>query len=698
MNWKRWCALGVAAAVFAARAQSPDMVVITATRVEQPALDIPASIDRLYAEDLREGRALVNLSESLGRVPGIVVQNRQNYAQDLQISSRGFGARASFGVRGIRLIADGIPATMPDGQGQAATFALGSASRIEVLRGPFSSLYGNASGGVISVVTEDGPPTPRLDGTFSAGSYGALRGALKLGGQSGAVNYLLDGSRFEADGYRAHSAVVREHLNAKLKFAPGSGTAVTLLANSLRQPDTQDPLGLTRAQFDQDPRQATVQALTFNTRKSVSQNQLGATLSHALGPTTHVQATVWGGQRAVEQYLAIPLTTQNAATHSGGVVNLDRAYGGAALRLTSELALGGRPLRLSAGIEREAMAERRRGFVNNNGVCGALKRDEDNSVKSTDLYVQAEWRFAKRWILHAGLRSSRVRFRSNDYFVLPATANGDDSGSRSYRATTPVAGIVFRLDRLTSLYANLGRGFETPTFVELAYQNPGAGTGLNFALEAGRSRHFETGVKRIVPGVLRINAALFDVLTRDEIVTDRSSGGRATFKNAGRTGRRGIEIGAETLLDGPFDARVAYTWLDAVFRDGFATVAGAPAVNVNVPAGNLLPGVPRSQFYAEARWRHAPSGFHASVELLHRARVAVNDTNSEFADAYSTVSLVAGLAQKGAGWALSEFLRLDNLGNRNYAGSVVVNDANGRYYEPAPRRNVLLGVQAKLQF
>src|ERR687894_1388876 len=152
-----------------------DAVVVTATRAPRPSLEVPASVERIYGDEIREGRPQVNLSESLGRVPGITVQNRQNYAQDLQISSRGFGARATFGVRGIRLIADGIPATMPDGQGQGSTFALGSAERIEVLRGPFSSLYGNASGGVIVVETEDPPAEPLVDVDFSAGTYGSWR-------------------------------------------------------------------------------------------------------------------------------------------------------------------------------------------------------------------------------------------------------------------------------------------------------------------------------------------------------------------------------------------------------------------------------------------------------------------------------------------------------------------------------------------
>src|SRR6202171_4783663 len=165
----------------------PD-VSVTATRVERESSELPASITTVKSRTIHEDRPQVNLSESLNAVPGVVVQNRQNYAQDLQISSRGFGARSTFGVRGIRLIADGIPATMPDGQGQAATCALDSAERMEVLRGPFSTLYGNASGGVINVVTEDGPAIPTLEGDLLAGSYRTRRAGVKFGGQWGSLN------------------------------------------------------------------------------------------------------------------------------------------------------------------------------------------------------------------------------------------------------------------------------------------------------------------------------------------------------------------------------------------------------------------------------------------------------------------------------------------------------------------------------
>jgi iron complex outermembrane recepter protein len=667
----------VAAAAFA----QEDAVVITATRVPQPSLEVPASVDRIYADEIRQGRPQVNLSESLGRVPGIVVQNRQNYAQDLQISSRGFGARATFGVRGIRLIADGIPATMPDGQGQASTFALGSAERIEVLRGPFSALYGNGAGGVIVVDTEDPPEKPTIGADVMVGDFGTWRAGVLFGGYKA----LLDASRFETDGYRDHSAARRDHYNAKLKFGLRPDTSLTIIGNQLRQPDTQDPLGLTRAQFEQNPQQAVPQAFIFNTRKTVYQEQIGATLSHRMSSSSTVQATVYGGSRWVEQYLGFAGGAPPPTT-SGGVVQLDRGYGGGALRFST-----GEVLRVSLGAEYERMEERRKGFVNDNGVQGELRRNEDDSVWSTDFYAQAEWRFAERWSAHGGVRASRVEFESTDFFIVPG--NPDDSGSRAYSATTPVAGLLYRYSKTVSLYGNLGRGFETPTFAELAHQNPPA-SGLNFALEPARSRHAEAGVKAIIPNRARLNAALFGIETEDEIVVDVNMSGRTTFKNAARTERRGFELAAETLMPGPFGAQFAYTYLDATLKEGFtSTVMGN---TVTVPAGNMLPGVPKSQAYARLSYRQPR--FYTYLEALYRSRVPVDDVNSEFADAYSVFNLVAGLVQQGPGWRISEYVRLDNLTDRNYAGSVIVNEGNRRFYEPAPPRNISAGIQASLQF
>ena len=684
--------LGIASA----NAQEPareDALNVTATRIERPSLETPASVDSVQAEDIRLAHPQVDLSESLGRVPGIIVANRQNYAQDLQISSRGFGTRATFGIRGMRLIADGIPASMPDGQGQATNFDLGSAERIEVLRGPFAVMYGNAAGGVINLLTESGAREPGTSLDFSAGSYGMLRGGVKATDRGGHSDLIVSASRFGIAGYRNHSSATRDQINAKLNIAVAPATRLTILVNAYDSPDVEDPLGLTRALYEADPRQVVANALTFNTRKSARQNQAGAVLSRELDAGT-LQATAYLGQREVTQYLAIPLAVQNSATHSGGVVDLDRSYGGSSLRWTRPLTLAERPFTLTLGAEYELQSERRRGYLNNNGTQGALKRDEDDLVISTGVYAQGEWRFADQWIALAGLRANQIAFDSEDhYVVLPG--NGDDSGSVVYRAMTPMAGLLYRVSPVTSVYANFGRGFETPTFAELAYQTPPA-TGLNFGLLPSRSRHLELGVKSSVGVNARINAAVFDIRTSDEIVVDVSGGGRVSYKNAGRSLRRGFELAANATLSSGFEASLAWTLLNATFEDPFFSTVNT--VQVPVPAGNVLPSVPRSVVYGELRWRHHESGFTAIVEALGKSKVAVDDRNSDFADAYASASLALGFTQETKAGRISEYLRIDNIADKRYIGSVVVNDANARFFEPAPGRNASVGIQARWAF
>ncbi|HZN24609.1 MAG TPA: TonB-dependent receptor [Burkholderiales bacterium] len=664
---------------------------VTATRVERESFDLPLSIDTVNARTIQEGRPQVNLSEALNAVPGIVVQNRHNYAQDLQISSRGFGARSTFGVRGLRLIADGIPATMPDGQGQAASFNLDTADRIEVLRGPFASMYGNASGGVIQIFTADGPPEPTLGLRAYRGSFDTSKWTLQYGAQHGALNVNASASRFNTDGYRDHSAARRDHAHGKFKLDGGSAGTFTVIADYLDQPETQDPLGLTAAQLAQNRRQAGANALAFNTRKSVSQNQLGLVHDLKIGARDSLQTRIYRGDRQVTQFLAIPLNVQAAPTHSGGVVDLDRHYSGAGVRWSHRtVALNG-PLDVQVGFDYERMTEQRRGFINNLGVAGALKRDEDDTVDTADAYVQAEWRVHERVLLMAGVRYSRVRFDSQDFFI--AAGNPSDSGSIRYVRTTPVGGITFDASPTLKLYVNAGKGFETPTFAELAYR-PDGSAGLNFALRPSISRHREVGAKWLLGEHARVTAALFHIDVTDEIVVATSSGGRNTFRNAAKTRRKGAELAWQSRWAGGFETALAYTRLDAEFRQPFAS--GSPPVTV--PAGNRLPGVPATTFYGEVVWRHAATGFHAAAEARYSDRLYVDDANSESAASYTIANLRAGFEQRTRQWRFTEFVRVDNITDKQYVGSVIVAEANRRFYEPSPGRNWLVGLSAELTF
>jgi iron complex outermembrane receptor protein len=684
-------------------------VVVTPTPgVAQEAFDTAASVDVVDGATLRNAQLQVNLSEDLVRVPGVVALNRQNYAQDLQISVRGFGARSTFGVRGLRLYSDGIPATAPDGQGQVSHFDLSSADRIEVLRGPFSSLYGNSSGGVISLFTADGAPGMQVEAAGAVGSDGIRRENLRFAGDQGAWNWNVGATHFETDGFRQHSAASRDGLNAKVRLKASAATRVTFVANSVRMPEVQDPLGLTRAEFEADPRQASPAALLFNTRKSVDQQQAGLIVEHQLDAAQSLKLTTWRGQRSTEQFQAIPTApTQVPITHPGGVIDLNRDYQGLDAQWIHRSQLNGNPLTLRAGVYADELQEHRRGFQNfvgpaaaptERGVIGALRRDEDNRARSFDQYAQANWE-SERFGLTAGLRHSAVRFRSQDHFIVPG--NPDDSGAARYEATTPVLGAVYHVNDRLNVYAAAGRGFETPTLNEISY-SPNGQTGLNFALQPAYSRQLELGVKAEPLRDWRVNAAVFQANTSNEIVVLSNVGGRSTFQNASQTRRRGFEAAAAGQWGSGWSAYAAFTVLDATYRSAFLTcaTAGCPAVapQVLVPAGNRIPGIPRTSAFAELVWRHRPWGLETALELRRVGRMAVDDGNNDFAPSATLWNLRLALAQNINRWTVREFVRIDNLADRNTIGSVIVNEGNKRFFEPAPGRTWLLGASAVYAF
>jgi iron complex outermembrane recepter protein len=692
-------ALTLAAA--GAAAQTLPQVTVSATRSEAAPFDVPASVDVIDGARLRAaGRPEINLSESVALIPGVTARDRQNYAQDLQLSIRGFGARSTFGVRGVRIYADGIPATMPDGQGQLSHIDLASAGRVELLRGPFSVLYGNSSGGVLQVFTEPGEGPATVTPSLAIGSDGLVRPGLRISGSTAALGYVVSANRFSTDGWREHSSAARNLANARLDIKRTEGSEWTVVANAVEL-RADDPLGLTRSQFEAAPRSADASAMLFNTRKSVRQSQLGLIHEHRLAGGDRLRLMVYGGQRDTEQFQAIPTAPQASTLHPGGVIGLERRYAGTDLRWTTQRSLANGPLEVVAGLSYDRMQEDRRGWQNFSGatlgVQGALRRDEDNKVANLDPYLQAVWKFAPRWSLTAGVRRSNVRFSSNDGFITGI--NGNDSGDVRYGATLPVAGLMYAWSPQVHLYAALGRGFETPTFNELAYRPDGT-AGLNFALRPSRSDNLELGIKGRAPaGSSEWSAALFQTSTRDEIVTQTNSGGRSTFQNAGATRRRGLELAWSAALAKAWRFHLSQSWLDARYRDAFATCTATPCTVPNqlVPAGNRIPGTAHSVSAAELAWQPA-RGWRAGAELRRSSRVYVNDINSDAAPSFTTLALHAGYVFELRGWALSTHARVDNVLDRRYAGSVIVNEGNGRFFEAAPGRSYVLKVSGSYAF
>jgi iron complex outermembrane receptor protein len=676
------------------------VVVVSGSRSEHLSFDLPAAIDVVDAARIGAAQPRVNASEALAAVPGLVVQNRQNYAQDLQISSRGFGARSAFGVRGVKLIADGVPATMPDGQGQAATFNLDMAERIEVLRGPYSALYGNHAGGVVQLFTRDPKGATSVELNVSSGSDGLRKTDLNAGGKQERFGWLLDASRFETDGYRAHSAASRDQAYAKLTFDAAPGARLTVTASGLRQDNTQDPLGVSWATWQRDPRAGEIDttdtqtpqrtlADRYDTRKSIAHQQLGLSWDQRFG-SDKLHLTVYGGNRRVIQYQSFSKGFQAPPTHSGGVVDFDRDFYGIDANWLMVRPLDDGTLRMTVGLEAGKSRDARQGFENfignDFGVKGKLRRDEEDDVRNVDPYLQLEWERGP-WVFTGGLRHSRVSFDVADRYL----SNGNDSGSVDYRHTTPLLGVLYKVAPSLNVYASAARGFETPTLNELFYS--GAGAGFNFGLGAATSTQLEAGAKAMLGKDVRVNAAVFQVRTSDELVVDASSGGRTSYRNASATLRQGLELSLEAELLAGFSARLAATSLRAIYDQAYT----------GVPEGSRLPGVPAASLFGELAWKDDADRFGAALETVANGKVHPDDANTAApAPGYAIVSARVQAKQMLdgplRGWRLREYARVNNLFGRGYIGSVIVGDSNKRYYEPAPGRNWVLGLSAQYQF
>lgn len=681
-----------------------DPVVVTGTGLERRMAETPYAIEVVDAEQLRAAGPLVNLSESLDRVPGLNARLRHNYAQDLQIASRGFGARASFGVRGLRLYTDGIPAGTPDGQGQVSHFDLAGADRIEVLRGPFTALYGNAAGGVIALVSAP-VRERRVAADVDAGSAGLRQLRFGIEAPLGAgLDLRAQAARFETDGFRPHSGARRTLANARFGWRSGADDAVVLV-NHLEQP-ADDPLGLTRAQLLADPAQTTAQALQFDTRKTLAQSQLGGRWTHrfadggdARGGPQHLTLLAYAGRRAVVQWQAIPVATQAPPSHPGGVIDFARRYHGADARLHWRWAEAGTVRgELIAGVNVERQDEDRRGFENFSGtgpdqrlgVTGALRRQERGSTRLVEAYAQGELVLAPDWFATLGARGGRLEQSVRDEFL----ANGDASGARRFGYVNPVAALRWRAAERFNVYASVGRGYEAPTLGEIAYRSDG-GAGFNDQLRAQRSRQVELGVKWRTDA-MRLDAALFDAQSSDEIAVRSNAGGRSTFHNVGRTTRRGVEIAAGWQPTREWRAALAASWLDARYADGFLACGAPPCAtpSIPVPAGARIAGTTPRHGFAELAWLPR-EGSALALEWRGQGALTVNDTNSERAPGFGRWSLRASHAIAFTDRSRLELLaRLDNLADRHgQIASVIVNEANGRFYEPAPGRIWLLSAR-----
>lgn len=658
------CMAGALTGVASAQPVTLPEVQVSAPRVAGTWLTTPAALSVVEGPDITRARPATQLDAALARVPGAFAQNGANFAQDLRVSIRGQGARAPFGLRGIAVLVDGIPQTLPDGQSQVDGVDLLAISRMEVLRGPASALYGNAAGGVVDVHTAwfDGP---RL--TAQAGGFGLRRARTDAGGRAGAWQWTASADALAVDGDRAQSAYLRRLARAKARRPVGTGGTFTVLADALDTPRAEDPGALTGAERRADADAAAPFALRLNAGEDKDQQALALRYEHAFD-AGELRAQVYGSRRDFAAQLAFP---------GSSAVRFARAFHGAGLEWRA--ALGDTQGEWLAGIDARFQDDRRERFGRGaDASVGPRDLYQREAAQALGTYLLARTDPAARWQASAGLRRDALHLAVHDRL----SADGDDSGTRRYRASSGEAAVGLAITPAHRAWLRAATAFETPTFTEFA--NP-AGGGLNPDLEPQRTRGVDVGLKGIAGPALRYEIVAFALRVRDELTPFQLPGdGRDFFANTGRARHHGIETAVSWRLRPDWRLAASYTWARHRLHD--------PRTPDGTTLGDVdRPGLPRHTGWAQLQWDR-PGGRFAELELTASGPRHADTAGTAHAAGHVLVGLRAGRRLALGGGTLEVWGGVENLLDADYTGNLRVDAAGARYFEPGPGRAVHAGL------
>lgn len=678
-----WSLLSAAIVAAPALAQSTDTgskdldeIVVTATMIQRTLNNVPAAVSVVGEDEIQFARQELALDEALDRVPGIFMQNRYNFAQDLRISIRGFGARAQFGIRGVKVLVDGIPETLPDGQGSVDAIDLGATSQIEVIRGPSSSMYGNASGGVIAITSEGAGPNPFAEARLSTGSYGFDKLQFKTGGQTEKLNYLLSLSDMTYDGWREHGRAVNKQFTGRFDLDLGKNRDLLTVVNYTDQPQSDDAGGITAALAAADPRAAWPANVLYDAGEALTQTRIGFVYSMPVGSHGAIKARNYYAWRDFAGLLPV---------QSAGSIDLTRAFGGGGLTYSYDGTWLDRPNRLAAGFDFDDQNDDRLRYDNLQGVRGALTFDQNEHVTSHGVFVQDELSLNPKVRLSLGARADNVKFDVTDHFL----SDGNDSGAASFDRTSPMVGIVFDIAKQLNLYATYSSSFETPTTTE--FNRPDGAGGFNQNLKPQIARNLEFGVRGSLREKQRYEISVFRINVDNELIPFEvpTSPGRNYYQNAGKSGRKGVEFSWMSRPTDRLQTTVSYTYSDFTFTD-FVDASG------NNFDGNVIPGTTRNVFYGELTYRSG--NWYASGELLHADKQFGDNANAVAIDGYTLGNLRLGYDTEIGDLSISPFLGINNVFSETYTANVRLNPFGGRYYEPGPPRNGYAGVTLNWKF
>jgi iron complex outermembrane receptor protein len=644
----------------------PVTITITPTRVEKNIEDIPAAVSIVGQEKIQLGTEQLGLDESLGQIPGLFFFNRYNFAQDLRASIRGFGSRSNFGIRGIKIIVDGIPETLADGQGSVDGIDIGSARQISVIRGPASALYGNASGGAILIETEQATGVPFAEFRLTAGDYDFTKAQVKLGGGgSGKLNYLLNVSDTSIDGYRDHNEFENTQFNGRFDYRLSDASSLMTTIHHTDQPLANDPGGINAVDAMANPEQARDRNVLLDAGEDMQQTRIGLLYKTELNDDENLEARFYNSARDFEGRLPVA---------SSGIIIFDRTFNGGGLKYTLKNNLAGKPNRLLLGIDYDRQDDERTRFDNVQGAIGAQTLNQTELVTSIGTYIQNETRLSEDLELTLGLRYDHIEFDVSDDFL----SDGDDSGKVNLDHLSPMIGLSFRKNKNTRYYATLSNAFETPTTIEFA--NPSGG-GFNQNLEPQESTNYEIGIKTNSERY-SFEVALFHIDIDDEL-TPFELNGRTFFENAGSSSRDGLEVAYSRKLTRQFELATSYTYSDFVF-DRFTDAIG------NIYDGNTLPGIPEDLLHIGLSWK-GENGFYAKLNNTYTGALYADNANTTAVKSHVVSDLRLGYTGFRKDWEFETFMGVNNLFDEDYNSNIRINAFGGRYFEPAPERNLFAG-------
>ena len=648
---------------------------VTSTRVEKEINKVPFSISLIDKDQIQLGKQAITLDESLNKIPGVYVQNRYNFAQDQRISIRGFGSRAAFGVRGIKIIYDGIPLTLPDGQSQTDSLDLSSAERIEVIRGPVSALYGNSSGGVISIFSETGDEKPFVEIKPLFGSFGLFKFNAKTGGKFKDFNYLINISRLNYDGFRDHSKTENIQLNSNFNYLLGNNSDITVVLNFIDAPTAKDPGSLTKEQINQDRNQAASGNLASNSGEQVKQLRFGLRFNSYINDNNQVEALTYIITRDFEQRLPF------------GIISFDRVFLGGGLKYILSSKLFNHNNRLIIGTDIEYQDDDRLNFsFTDDFKKDSITLDQTEQVFNLGIYLQNEFSLLDNLELSLGLRYDYYNFSVDDFLINDN--NPDQSGSRSFSQLNPKIGVLYSPADSVNLYGNFSTSFETPTTTEFI-NNPDGSGGLNPDLDPQKTIGYEIGAKGVIQNNLQYDLALFYADIDDQLIPFEVEGfaGREFFRNAGKSRQYGLELLLDYLITKYVNISFSYTYLNFEFRDF--------RIENEIFDGNDVPGIPDHQIFANILYK-SDIGFYGGADMLYVSDFFVNDSNSEKNGSYTVLNLRTGFERSFYNKIrLNTFLGLNNILDEKYNSSVRVNAFGDRFFEPAPQFNLFGGFSVK---